>query len=199
MILFISRAVDALTDPLYGYFIDKTKPKKFGRLKLWILISFPITAISYLMLWYIPDVSEEGKFVWFLLWNCIFFTVITGVRFPLISLNRYLTKSSKERESITIMRMGCEIVGVLAGIGIQAPFVTTNQKCKRLNETSFEVTNNYTNMTNASFDNKISFWDNKYFIVALCLTVIFALTHIALLVFVPEKEGLVKNINKRKK
>ena len=58
------------------------------------------------MLWYIPDISKEGKFIWFLIWNCIFFTVLTGVRLPLISLNRNLTKSNKEREFITTLRMG---------------------------------------------------------------------------------------------
>lgn len=46
-------------------------------------------------------------------------------------------------------------------------------------------------MTNyKSNDNaKISFWDNKYFLVSIILTVIFVLSHIALLVFVQEKQG----------
>lgn len=34
-ILFISRIIDAITDPIYGYFVNKTKPTKYGRMKPW--------------------------------------------------------------------------------------------------------------------------------------------------------------------
>lgn len=34
-ILFVSRAGDAITDPVYGYFIDKSKTFKIGKMKPW--------------------------------------------------------------------------------------------------------------------------------------------------------------------
>jgi hypothetical protein len=34
-ILFISRLIDAITDPLYGYFVHKSKSTKYGRMKPW--------------------------------------------------------------------------------------------------------------------------------------------------------------------
>ena len=34
-ILFVSRAVDAIKDPIYGYFIDRSKITRWGKLKPW--------------------------------------------------------------------------------------------------------------------------------------------------------------------
>ena len=58
------------------------------------------------MVWYVPSFSENGKFAWFLIWNCLFFTVLTGIRLPYVSLIRNLAKSKKERDNLTTIRMG---------------------------------------------------------------------------------------------
>lgn len=34
-ILFISRIIDALTDPIYGFLVNSTKLTKYGRMKPW--------------------------------------------------------------------------------------------------------------------------------------------------------------------
>ena len=34
-ILFVSRFMDAITDPLYGFLVNRTKITKYGRLKPW--------------------------------------------------------------------------------------------------------------------------------------------------------------------
>lgn len=34
-IVFVSRAIDAITDPLYGFIIDRTKTTRFGKMKPW--------------------------------------------------------------------------------------------------------------------------------------------------------------------
>lgn len=34
-ILIVSRVFDAVTDPIYGYFIDKSKITRFGKMKPW--------------------------------------------------------------------------------------------------------------------------------------------------------------------
>lgn len=35
VILFISRAIDAITDPIYGHFVNVTPMTRFGKLKPW--------------------------------------------------------------------------------------------------------------------------------------------------------------------
>jgi Na+/melibiose symporter-like transporter len=35
IVLFVSRIMDALTDPIYGYLIEKTRVTKYGRYKPW--------------------------------------------------------------------------------------------------------------------------------------------------------------------
>ena len=87
------------------------------------------------------------------------------------------------------------MIGILAALGIQSPFVSTSGSCKRLNETLNDtfIQNDIDSLffeTRVSNDN-ISIWEkNKYIIIASILTAIFLITHVALLVFVKEDNGI---------
>lgn len=77
-ILFISRITDALTDPIYGLLVNKTKLTRFGKMKPWIAVAIPLCSIAYIMMWYSPSgFSENQLFVWFTFWHSFQFTAIT--------------------------------------------------------------------------------------------------------------------------
>ena len=74
----ISRIIDAVTDPIYGLIVNKTKVTRFGKMKPWIAVSIPLCAVSYIMMWYVPSgLTENQLFIWFTFWHSFQFTVIT--------------------------------------------------------------------------------------------------------------------------
>ncbi|XP_054618025.1 major facilitator superfamily domain-containing protein 2B isoform X3 [Dunckerocampus dactyliophorus] len=76
MVLFIGRAWGAVTDPVVGFFITKTKWTKIGRLMPWMLGCTPFLVVSYFYLWYVPPFAS-GRFVWYLGFYCLYQTLIT--------------------------------------------------------------------------------------------------------------------------
>ena len=42
VILFVSRAIDAITDPIYGHFLNLTPVTRFGKMKPWLVYLFKI-------------------------------------------------------------------------------------------------------------------------------------------------------------
>jgi len=125
VILFTSRMMDASTDIIYGYFINKTAPRPYGKFKTWMTASFPLVVASYIALWYTPDFSPNGRFAWYLIFNSLLFTFMSGIRIPYISMMRYLTSSKKERELVTALRMIFEMLGLLFTLSVQGPLVGT--------------------------------------------------------------------------
>lgn len=55
IILTIGRIVDAVDDPIQGFIIDSAKPKKFGKYRLFCLISLILTTLSICFLYAIPQ------------------------------------------------------------------------------------------------------------------------------------------------
>jgi Na+/melibiose symporter-like transporter len=83
VVLFVSRAIDAITDPIYGYLINMTPITRFGKMKPWIVISVILCGISYLLLWFNPNfdpTSQQKSLVfWATLFFSLFFTFVTVI------------------------------------------------------------------------------------------------------------------------
>ena len=58
LILALGRVLDAITDPLIGYWSDHTK-SRWGRRKPYIFVSAPILFISFLLVW-TPPVKDTA-------------------------------------------------------------------------------------------------------------------------------------------
>lgn len=116
-------------------------------------------------------------------------------------MTMYLSHSKKERESITVYRMGklyifkiklellhkgFEMIGLLLALIIQGPFVSGDSTCTKLNETQSNFS--YSNITTES---QLSNWDHyKYTYIAIVMTVIFLAGSLPLVLYVKEKPGL---------
>jgi Na+/melibiose symporter-like transporter len=116
-IMFVSRFWDAISDPLVGYFSDKTS-HKLGRRRPWVLFaSFPAT-IAFVMIWSPPSVlAGEWLVAWMALSILLFFSAATALQIPIWSWGAELTDSYTERTTLFGIRHGFSATGILLAVG----------------------------------------------------------------------------------
>uniref|UniRef100_A0A3Q2XEW5 MFSD2 lysolipid transporter B, sphingolipid n=1 Tax=Hippocampus comes TaxID=109280 RepID=A0A3Q2XEW5_HIPCM len=129
MVLFIGKAWGAVVDPVVGFFINKTKWTRIGRLMPWMLGCTPFLVVSYFYLWYVPPFAT-GRFVWYLGFYCLYQTLITCYHVPYSALTMFLSTDQRERDSATAYRMTLEVLGTLAGAAIQGQIVASAHRLK---------------------------------------------------------------------
>ena len=62
----ISKVVDAFTNVVMGYIIDRTRTKQ-GKARPWLLLSAPLVAVSGILLFVVPEGNETVKIIWVIL------------------------------------------------------------------------------------------------------------------------------------
>uniref|UniRef100_A0A3B4TYA8 MFSD2 lysolipid transporter B, sphingolipid n=1 Tax=Seriola dumerili TaxID=41447 RepID=A0A3B4TYA8_SERDU len=129
MVLFIGKAWGAVTDPVVGFFITKSRWTKIGRLMPWMVGCTPFLVVSYFFLWFVPPFIG-GRFVWYLGFYCLYQTLITCFHVPYSALTMFLSIDQKERDSATAYRMTMEVLGTLVGAAIQGQIVASAHTLK---------------------------------------------------------------------
>ncbi|XP_078187459.1 sodium-dependent lysophosphatidylcholine symporter 1 isoform X1 [Callithrix jacchus] len=122
IILFVGRAWDAITDPLVGFCISKSSWTCLGRLMPWIIFSTPLAVIAYFLIWFVPD-FPQGQTYWYLLFYCLFETLVTCFHVPYSALTMFISTEQTERDSATAYRMTVEVLGTVLGTAIQGQIV----------------------------------------------------------------------------
>ncbi|XP_057562487.1 sodium-dependent lysophosphatidylcholine symporter 1 isoform X5 [Hippopotamus amphibius kiboko] len=122
IILFVGRAWDAITDPLVGFCISKSPWTRLGRLMPWIIFSTPMAIIAYFLIWFVPD-FQQGQTLWYLLFYCLFETLVTCFHVPYSALTMFISTEQSERDSATAYRMTVEVLGTVLGTAIQGQIV----------------------------------------------------------------------------
>uniref|UniRef100_A0A671NZF5 Major facilitator superfamily domain-containing protein 2B-like n=1 Tax=Sinocyclocheilus anshuiensis TaxID=1608454 RepID=A0A671NZF5_9TELE len=128
MVLFVGKAWGAITDPIVGFFITKSKWTKIGRLMPWMVGCTPFMVVSYFYLWFVPPFTNE-RFIWYLGFYCLYQTLITCFHVPYSALTMFLSTDQRERDSATAYRMTVEVLGTLVGAAIQGQIVANRFKC----------------------------------------------------------------------
>ncbi|XP_016060701.1 PREDICTED: sodium-dependent lysophosphatidylcholine symporter 1 [Miniopterus natalensis] len=129
IILFVGRAWDAFTDPLVGFCISKSSWTRLGRLMPWIIFSTPLAIIAYFLIWFVPD-FPQGQALWYLLFYCLFETLVTCFHVPYSALTMFISTEQSERDSATAYRMTVEVLGTVLGTAIQGQIVgQANMPC----------------------------------------------------------------------
>ncbi|XP_071756282.2 sodium-dependent lysophosphatidylcholine symporter 1-B-like [Centroberyx gerrardi] len=125
MILFVSRAWDAVTDPLVGYLVSRSHWTPIGKLIPWVVLSMPFAVLSYVLLWFVPrgSMSQAFSVPWFLAAACLFETLMSCYNVPYLSLNMFLGGNQRDRDSATAYRMGVEMLAMLLASVIQGQVV----------------------------------------------------------------------------
>ncbi|XP_036732425.1 sodium-dependent lysophosphatidylcholine symporter 1 isoform X2 [Manis pentadactyla] len=122
IILFVGRAWDAFTDPLVGFCISKSSWTRLGCLMPWIIFSTPLAVIAYFLIWFVPD-FPQGQALWYLLFYCLFETLVTCFHVPYSALTMFISTEQSERDSATAYRMTVEVLGTVLGTAIQGQIV----------------------------------------------------------------------------
>jgi GPH family glycoside/pentoside/hexuronide:cation symporter len=104
VIFFISRLWDAFTDPLAGYFSDRTNLKS-GRRRPWMLASIIPICLTFYMMWNPPpELSSFGSVIWMGVAVVLFYTAMTAFSVPHTSLGAELSDNYHERTKIFGLR-----------------------------------------------------------------------------------------------
>ena len=118
MLLF-ARVLDVFTDPLVGYWSDRTRTR-WGRRRPWIVAGAPIMTVSFYMLFLPPE--DAGALY---LFACIMglYLALTMILIPYYSWAAELSSDYKERSRITGWRSAIGILGNVAAQGVPIIFL----------------------------------------------------------------------------
>ena len=69
----VSKIIDAITNVIMGYIIDRTKTKQ-GKARPWLLLSAPLVALTGILLFTVPNASETVQVIWVMLSYNLFYS-----------------------------------------------------------------------------------------------------------------------------
>ena len=106
---------DIISDPINGYFSDKTV-SRFGRRAPWMLIGSVVLALAMIGLFAVPEsFSINASLIWVIIFFLISTLGFTMVSIPYGAMAGEMTLDKKERSSMTAWRMAFASLGILIG------------------------------------------------------------------------------------
>ncbi|KUO71608.1 MAG: sodium:melibiose symporter [Clostridia bacterium BRH_c25] len=111
--MIIGRVFDSVSDPLVAYYSDRSKSRLGRRVPFILYGSFPLT-VTFIMLWFPPVNGESmSNFIYLITVLSLFFIFFTIVVAPYLALINEVSRTSKERISLTTMQGLTQIAGVM--------------------------------------------------------------------------------------
>ena len=120
--LLIGKIWDAVNDPLFGWFTDRTK-SRHGKRRVFMLFGAIPLAIAIALLWFVPVADRIWTFVWIAATFILFDTLWTLTNVPYYALTSELTDNYDERSSLTAYRMGMAVPAYLVGAALTPAIV----------------------------------------------------------------------------
>ena len=117
--MVLGRVVDAITDPVIGYWSDVTR-SRWGRWAPFVIAGAPFMAITFVLLWFPPfdGQSHWGNAAWLGLVLQLYLLGVTIVGAPYTGIFPELALTSEERVSVSAWQLVFGLVG--AGIALIA-------------------------------------------------------------------------------
>ena len=128
-ILLLARLCDTVTDPLVGYWSDQTTTR-FGRRKIFMVLSAPLIAIS---VWFLFNPSDTAGAAYLLLWTVAIYVAGTLSIVPSSAWAAELSQDYNQRSRITGFRVGFGLAGTLAALIV--PAILADNESAALGET----------------------------------------------------------------
>ncbi|NLZ76970.1 MAG: MFS transporter [Spirochaetales bacterium] len=121
--VMIGKVWDAITDPITGYYSDRTK-SRFGRRRPYIFIG-AIFSFFFMIQLFTPVsfAKEMNLFLYYTLVYSLLNTAYTLVNIPYTALLPELTDDYHERTILTGYRMSFAVLGTFAGAALVMPIV----------------------------------------------------------------------------
>jgi GPH family glycoside/pentoside/hexuronide:cation symporter len=102
-LLFATRLLDAITDPLMGAIADRTRTR-YGQFRPWLLVgALPLAAMGVLT-FTTPDLSEGGKLIWAYASFSLLMLAYTVLSTPYSALSGVMSARSEERTTLNSLR-----------------------------------------------------------------------------------------------
>ena len=118
---------DIITDPIIGYFSDKTV-SRFGRRAPWMLVGAVVLALAMIGLFAVPEnFITSASLIWVIVFFLISTLGFTMVSIPYGAMAGEMTLDKKERSSMTAWRMAFASLGILVG-GALIPILAGDTK-----------------------------------------------------------------------
>lgn len=103
LVLLVALLLDAMVDPLVGYWSDKTH-SKWGKRHPWMYAAILPMAAAWVMLWHPPSISSNWLYGYLLLFAFLMRAAVSCYEIPSLSVVPGLTSDYDERTSITRWR-----------------------------------------------------------------------------------------------
>jgi GPH family glycoside/pentoside/hexuronide:cation symporter len=122
-ILFGGRILDALTDPLIGYWSDHTKTR-WGRRKPYIFIANPILFLTFLFVWTPPVAGASALNIVFIAAILfVYYWAYTAVLIPWFAVLPEMSPKKDDRARIASVGVAIGILGALIAGGLSGPLM----------------------------------------------------------------------------
>jgi GPH family glycoside/pentoside/hexuronide:cation symporter len=123
LLLFIYTFIDALDNPIYGFFSDRTRTK-WGRRRPWLTIGTPLLILTFIAFYSPPDFLAGNSLVAY----CMLFYMLAGTLDSLINANYAplfpeLFRDDVSRANTNAMRQAFQLVAMIISIAL-TPMVT---------------------------------------------------------------------------
>ncbi len=122
-VMLVSRIFDGTSDVIMGFIVNRTH-SKWGKARPWIIwmaIPYCITAVS---LFTIPQTSDSLQFWYiFVTYNLCTTVLYTAINVPYGTLSTMMTRSSHERDLLSVFRMSMAPVGRIIAVTFTQPVV----------------------------------------------------------------------------
>lgn len=130
VMFMICRVIDAITDVLVGFAIDKTKTR-WGKSRPWFLFGAVPFAVAAFLAFSVPDISPDGKLLYAYATYIFLSFMYTVVNIPLASILPTLTDDMNER---TVLATWRKFLAFLGSSIVSATALTLVQVTGRGNE-----------------------------------------------------------------
>lgn len=116
----VSKVIDAVTNVIMGYVIDRTKTAQ-GKARPWILVSAPLLTVSGILLFTVPNAGETVQAVWVMLSYNLFYSL----SYTIFNMSHNLmvplsTRSTEQRGSLSVFNQIATIM--MSGIVVALIF-----------------------------------------------------------------------------
>jgi GPH family glycoside/pentoside/hexuronide:cation symporter len=123
LVMLASRVFDGISDVIMGFLVNRTK-SKWGKARPWILWMSVPYCISAVALFLVPQTSETLQFWYiFITYNLCTTVSYTAINVPYGTLSTMMTRSSHERDLLSIFRMSMAPIGRIIAVTFTMPVV----------------------------------------------------------------------------
>ncbi|KPL83171.1 MFS transporter [Thermanaerothrix daxensis] len=108
---------DAINDPIFGYFSDRTRTR-IGRRKPWLIATLPLFALFFVLIFSPPPLKGQALFFWFTLALILYETTASIQWVNYGSLFPEIFRGDQQRAKASAIQQGFQIVALLIGTAV---------------------------------------------------------------------------------